>query len=360
MEWKGTGHVALKAAPLPRWGELPQGVQRIAAPVIDISSDQEFADLLKMLPVDIAEMVEPRIRETEEIVFSLGQGLEVSYGALRVTLGRVVTESDLKSLDIVGNWRADGRLGIDGALHRLARFTELGNTTNLVKIRVARVLVGVAEPLRNVLRTMKRGLLIIGPPGVGKTTLLRDVIRILQEYHGGQLFVVDTSLEICGEGKRPHPFLRLGHRVQVGHPGRQKEVLDLTIMNGGASIFVVDEMGYRGDIELIVFAAGRAVQPTGTVHGEKLMDVVSESRLRPLLGLSTELDNEVQGAVAGHFGLTIEIHGKGKYRIHPDTDTSVTNLLAGKAPVFFDVQLEIMDAAETAPIRQLDLDWHER
>jgi hypothetical protein len=154
----------------------------------------------------------------------------------------------------------------------------------------------------------------------------------------------------------PHRFLRSAHRVMVGSRERQVQVLNLTIMNGGATDLVLDEMGYRGDVDLITFGAARGIQPTGTVHGHHLFDVVRTATLRPLLGLPEDEALIPDGQISGHFGTAIEVHGKGRYRIHPDTDASVRRLLDGQLPDFIDARLEIQHERSIGPVRQLKLD----
>lgn len=333
---------------LPDWGS--QGIQNVTTPLIDVSTDQEFLALLEQLPPDIAEMVRPRIREVEEITFALGKGVEVAYGDLRVTYNRPTTTADMSRLDTGGAFRKDGRRGIEGTLHRIARFTDISGDdasgqsgkSNMIKVRVGRVLVGVAEPLREVLYAMRHGVLIIGPPGVGKTTLLRDMIRILQEVYAGKMIVVDTSLEICGEGDTPHAFLRLGQRVMVGHPSRQKAMIDQALMNGGPQLLAFDEIGYRDDVENVIFGAQRGVLPVGSVHGYTIFDVIRSPRLRPLIGLRPDGSrNQLEASV---FGMAIEVRGKGQFRILPDVNTALDQLEAGVLPEFEDVQLTIADA----------------
>jgi len=336
---------------LPAWGH--DKIHETSSFFVDVSQDSEFLAALYEMPKDIAEMIEPRVREVEEVVFALGQGLEVVYADVSITYPRLITNQDLIVIDTGSRFREDGRRGIDKTLHRVSRFRDMDGLANLIKFRLGRALLGVAEPFRATLQNLDAGILIIGPPGVGKTTLLRDMIRILQEYRGGKVLIIDTSLEICGEGTVPHAFIGMAHRIMVGHPERQKVMIDQAVMNGGAELLVLDEMGYRDDVELVNFAAGRGIIPVGSVHGHTLHDVLRSERLRPLLGLNKDTGRR-DGLEQSSFKMAIEVRGRGQYRIFRDVDAAIQDIDKGKLPNYQDVQNRITSSQMIGPMRSLN------
>lgn len=306
-------------------------------PVLDTTTAEEYTAILNQLPHEIREILEPIIRDVDEIIIDLNQPLSVRAGDLRIDYPFLVDPVILSRVDTsiqsgVGQgWRADGRIGIPGTLHRVSRETNLQGTTVMITIRVGRALVGVAEPLRRVLYQavdQNAGIAIIGPPAAGKTTLLRDIARIMAERLGRGLVIIDTSNEIAGDSDVPHPIIGKARRVIVGNPQLQAEKFARTIGNTGPQALLSDEIGYRDDIPIIVQNAPRGVSITATLHGKNMVRVIASQNLWPLLG--------IKGGVKTDpcvFPVAIEVLARGHYRVHTDFDASITSLLKGETPV---------------------------
>lgn len=307
-----------------------------AFPVTDITTDAEYEAILDRLPFEIREIITPLIRDLDEIIIDLNQPLSVRAGDLRIDypyvidpllLGRVDTEMQS---GVAKGWRADGRIGIPGTLHRISRETNLQGTTVMITVRVGRALIGVAEPLRDVIHKavdQGAGLAIIGPPAAGKTTLLRDIARIMAERLGRGLVIIDTSNEIAGDSDIPHPIIGKARRVIVGDPQLQAGKFARTIGNTGPQALLSDEIGYRDDIPIIVQNAPRGVSITATLHGKNMIRVVGSQNLWPLLGIRDGIKSD-----PSIFPVAIEVLARGHYRVHTTFDTSIEALLAGQTP----------------------------
>ncbi len=292
------------------------------APVIDGAEP-----LLRLLPGWIRMIAEQHQDGLEEIAMDLGKPLALRIGDRHLYFEREVEERDIDYVvDRAGQFRADNRLGIERTLHRISAKRDRYDSLDGLTLRVARMLHGVAEPLRQYLGG-NQGVMLIGPPGVGKTTLLRDMVRILAEKRGPRVIVIDTSNEIGGDGKLVHPGLGAARRMQVASPDRQAAVIMQAIANHGPEVLVCDEIGYHGDVAVLQTAGRRGVHVIATAHGRVFQDVLENPVLHPLLG---DLDlGAGQRRSRPIFDVAVEIRAKNKWLVHPSVAQSVDALLAG-------------------------------
>jgi stage III sporulation protein SpoIIIAA len=290
--------------------------------------EEGFAELMVILPVWIQEAA-LGVTGLEEIALDVGRELVLKYDGGYDVLEREVTKDDLHYVvHRIHGFREDNRTGIDKTFHRIAAIRDRYGEIVGMTIRFGRFIAGAAEVLSEMLRTTRDSLMLIGRPGVGKTTILRDVARILAEELGPKVVIVDSSNEIGGDGKTPH--LGIGHarRLQVPEPSVQARIMMQAIANHGPEVVIADEIGYHSDVDVVVTMARRGVRFVATAHGDSLQDIVDNPDLRPLLGgIDMTAKRRLSRPV---FASALEIKGKGQLYFHADTAKAVDALLAGQ------------------------------
>jgi stage III sporulation protein SpoIIIAA len=237
----------------------------------------------------------------------------------------------------------DNRAGIERTLHRVSAIRNRKGKVVGLTLRVGRAIFGTIDMLKDLIGS-GRNILLLGRPGVGKTTKLREVARVLADDLRKRVMVVDTSNEIGGDGDVPHPGIGGARRMQVSRPDRQHDVMIEAVENHMPEAIIVDEIGTSAEASAARTIAERGVQLVATAHGNTLENLVLNPTLSDLVGgvhTVTLSDEEArrrntQKTISERkapptFDIVVEMVGRDEVLVHPDTAESVDRLLAGQA-----------------------------
>ncbi len=301
--------------------------------------------LLAILPpvVRQAIRIENNGKELLEIVLDLGRLAEVRFLGREVRLGgQETTCGDINFVvDRVGEFTSDNRAGIERTLHRISCIRNRTGDIVGLTLRVGRAVYGTVDIARDLLESGK-SILLLGKPGVGKTTLLREAARVLAEKK--RVVVVDTSNEIGGDGDIPHPAIGRARRMQVAKPEFQHEVMIEAVENHMPEVIIIDEIGRELEAAAARTIAERGVQLVGTAHGNTLDNLLQNPTLCDLVGgiqAVTLSDEEarrrgtqktvLERKAPPTFDVVIEIKDWQHLAVHHDVAASVDALLRGRS-----------------------------
>jgi stage III sporulation protein SpoIIIAA len=301
--------------------------------------------LLSALPPEIVEAVNA-LGDREgliEVVLDLGRRPEARFPNSEVTLlEREVDEADIASVvENIGSFGDDNRAGIERTLHRISAIRNRNGKIVGLTCRIGRAVYGTIEIIGDFVESGK-SILIMGRPGIGKTTMLREAARVLADDLGKRVVVVDTSNEIAGDGDIPHPAIGKARRMQVRTPSLQHEVMIEAVENHMPQVIVIDEIGTELEAAAARTIAERGVQLIGTAHGNNLDNLMLNPTLSDLIGgiQSVTLGDEearrrrtqksvLERKAPPTFDAIVEIQDRERVVVHPDVAETVDSLLRG-------------------------------
>ncbi len=300
--------------------------------------------LLNVLPEDLRERIQQIGRRDEllEVILDLGRVPTARYTDGEVVLSeREVTREDIQHVvERVGEFDADNRAGIARTLHRIAAIRNRKGDIVGLTCRVGRAVYGTIAIIQDIIESGK-SILLLGRPGVGKTTMLREAARVLAETK--RVIIVDTSNEIGGDGDIPHPAVGRARRMQVEMPSLQHEVMIEAVENHNPEVIVIDEIGRELEALAARTIAERGVQLIATAHGNTLDNLLLNPTLSDLVGgiESVTLSDEearrrgtqktiLERRAPPTFDVLIEIQDRQRLLIHHSVAESVDALLRGR------------------------------
>nr|YP_009315576.1 Hypothetical protein ycf45 [Liagora brachyclada]SCW24234.1 Hypothetical protein ycf45 [Liagora brachyclada] len=305
----------------------------------------DLDQLLEILPHFIRDPLEqhPNQKNLIEIVMDLGRRPEARFPSGPEYLSnRIVSWYDLDfSIKRVGNFSGDNRSGIERTLHRISSIRNRQGSIVGLTCRVGRAVFGTISIIRDLLET-GNSILLLGKPGVGKTTAIREIARVLADEMEKRVVIIDTSNEIAGDGDIPHPAIGRARRMQVSCPEQQHQVMIEAVENHMPEVIIIDEIGTELESLAARTIAERGVQLVGTAHGNSLDSLVKNPILSDLVGgiqYVTLGDDEakrrgtqksvLERKSSPAFQIAIEIHERENWVIHEKVDETVDQILQG-------------------------------
>jgi stage III sporulation protein SpoIIIAA len=250
-------------------------------------SDDGLDALLGVMPPHIREAFEihPQREDLIEIILDLGRPPEArTPGKMTVLAPSPVERADIEYVvKRIGAFGKDNRAGIERTLHRISAIRNRVGTVIGLTCRVGRAVRGTVDILRDVIE-LERSILLLGRPGVGKTTILREAARVLADDLNKRVVIVDTSNEIAGDGDIPHPGIGHARRMQVSTPSEQHAVMIEAVENHMPEVIVIDEIGTEAEALAARTIAERGVQLIATAHGNTLDNLMQNPTLSDLVG----------------------------------------------------------------------------
>ncbi|KAJ0244223.1 Protein SEEDLING PLASTID DEVELOPMENT 1 [Hirschfeldia incana] len=285
------------------------------------------------------------VGELIEVVMDLGRKPLARFPSGDWVISEMpVTQQDLKlAVSKVGDFSDDNRSGINRSLHRISAIRNRKQQIIGLTCRVGRVVSGSAEIIRDLIEG-GGSILVIGSPGVGKTTLIREIARMLADEHRKRVVIVDTSNEIGGDGDVPHSGIGRARRMQVPNVNLQHDVMIEAVENHMPETIIIDEIGTELEALAASTIAQRGVQLVATAHGMTIDNIIKNPSLQILIGgiESVTLGDEearkrkVQKTILERkgpptFTCAVEMISRTECRVHRRLDVTVDAILAGKS-----------------------------
>jgi stage III sporulation protein SpoIIIAA len=312
-----------------------------------ITHGEDILLLISILPADLQAAISGmELDRLLEVVMDLGRIPEARFPEEVVPLSdKPVDQEDLARVTaLVGEFGDDNRAGIERTLHRISAIRNRKGQIIGLTLRVGRAVFGSIDLLRDLVET-DQSILILGRPGVGKTTKLREMARVLADDLHKRVIVIDTSNEIAGDGDIPHPGIGGARRMQVSRVARQHAVMIEAVENHMPEAIIVDEIGTAAEAVAARTIAERGVQLIGTAHGNTLENLVKNPTLSDLVGgvqVVTLSDEEARRRRTAKtvserralptFDIVVEMVDRDEVIVHPDTAAAVDKLLRGVTP----------------------------
>ncbi len=344
---------------------MPSEKKPFREPESGVESNTELMALLDKLPPGIRQplLAHPDVEVLLEVVTDLGRAplARFPHTEIEITSQEVTFEDIDYVTSRISEFGDDNRSGIARTLHRISAIRNRSGRIVGLTCRVGRAVLGTVKIIEDLVNSGK-SILLMGRPGIGKTTMLREAARVLSKEAGKRVIIVDTSNEIAGDGDIPHPSIGRARRMQVSATAQQHAVMIEAVENHMPEVIIIDEIGTELEALAARTIAERGVQLIGTAHGNSLENLMINPTLSDLVGgiQAVTLGDEeakrrgtqktiLERKSPPTFDIIVEIQDRYRVAVHADAAEAVDASLRGQPA---DTEIRSLENGEVSIIRQ--------